>query len=97
MEIGFEEGAAGVICLDESTCQTTGTLGISTENELDTEGFEPISWPAWRSEVNHRKHLYGHLGGLVYTDVYSYYFVGSETVLVLDIADSEAIIKVTKT
>ncbi len=96
MEVKFEDGIAGIFCLDESTYETTGDLGIPTGSELVSTGFEPIPWPAWKSELNYRKHLYGELGEISYTDVYSYYFVGSETVLLIDIADSEAIINVKK-
>jgi len=96
MEIKFEDAIAGIFCFDESTYQTTRELGIPAENEFNSEGFKPIPWPAWRSELNYRKILYGELGEISYTDLYSYYFVGSETVLLVDIADSEAIINVKK-
>ncbi len=96
MEIRFDDGIAGVLCLDESTYQTTRGLGIPDEHELDCEGFQPLPWPAWRSELNYRKSLYGELGEITYKEMYSYYFVGSETVLLLDIADAEPLINVTK-
>lgn len=94
MEIKFENGLAGLLSLDESTYQTASDLGMPLDSELDSGGFEPLPWPAWKSKLNYRKHLYGALGELNYTDFYSYYFVGSETVLLLDIADSEPKINV---
>ncbi len=96
MELKFEEGIAGIFCLDESTYQTTRGLGFPAENEINSEGFKPLPWPAWKSELNYRKHFYGDLGEVSYTAMYSYYFVGSETVILIDIADSEAIINVKK-
>lgn len=95
MELQFV-GIAGIFCFDESTYQTAKNLGIPSENEIDACGFAPIPWPAWRSTLNYRKHLYGALGEVNYIDVYTYYFVGSDTVLILDVADSEAAIDVKK-
>lgn len=94
MEIVFENGLAGLLCLDESTYQTACDLGAPQESELDSEGFEPLPWPAWKSEQNYRKRLYGALGELNYTDIYTYFLVGSDTVLLIDIADSEPTINI---
>lgn len=96
MEIKFDNGIAGVLCVDESTYQTTSGLGVPDEHEFDSKGFQPLPWPAWKSEVNYRKNLYGELGELTYEEMYSYYFVGSETVLLLDIADADPVIIVKK-
>ena len=96
LELKFEEGVAGIFCLDESTYQTTHELGIPAGDEFHSQGFEPLPWPAWKSELNYRKHLYGALGELSYNKMHSYYFVGSETVLLIDIADSEAVIDIKK-
>lgn len=96
MEIKFEHGLAGMLCLDESTYQTASKLEMPLERELDSEGFKPLPWPAWKSHVNYRRHLYGDLGELNYTNIDTYYFVGSETVLLLDIADVEPEITVKK-
>lgn len=96
MELKFEEGIAGIFCFDESTYQTAGNFGIPSDNEIDACGSSPIPWPAWRSALNYRKHLYGDLGKVSYTDVYTYYFVASDTVLLLDVADAEASIDVKK-
>ena len=94
MIITFEGGIAGLITVDESTYSTTQGLGIPGEEEFDAKDFAPIPWPAWKSERNYRKPLYGDLGKLCYRDLYTYYLVGNETVLLLDIADSEPVIKV---
>jgi len=96
MEVKFEEGLAGILCIDESTYQTTKLFGIPEESEINTQDFKPLPWPAWKSELNYRKHLYGELGEIIYTEIYTYYFVGSETVLLIDIADAEPVIKVKK-
>ncbi|MCF6226713.1 MAG: hypothetical protein L3J22_10505 [Xanthomonadales bacterium] len=94
MEVQFKEGIAGIYCFDESTYQTTAIhLGVPSEVELDKGGFKPIPWPAWKSELNYRKHLYGDLGAALYENMYSYYIVGSETVILLDVADSEPVIE----
>jgi hypothetical protein len=96
MVISFEGGIAGVFAIDESTYSTTEGIGIPGEEEFDAKDFEPLPWSAWKSERNYRKHLYGILGDVSYRDLYTYYFVGSETVLLLDIADSEPEIDVKK-
>lgn len=98
MEVRFENGLAGLFCFDESVYQTAeDALGVPAETELDWKNFSPIPWPAWISEPNYRKHLYGDLGELFYDIVYSYYIVGSETVLLFDIADSEPVVNVIDT
>ncbi|HEB92315.1 MAG TPA: hypothetical protein ENI94_02390 [Gammaproteobacteria bacterium] len=96
MEITFKEGIAGIFCFDESTYQTTNAQCLPTDNEMDGTGFSSIPWPAWKSTLNYRKPIYGELGELIYSDVFSYFFVGGETVLLIDIADSEAIVDVKK-
>lgn len=96
MVISFEGGIAGVFAIDESTYGTTENLGIPGEEEFDAKDFDSLPWPAWKSERNYRKQLYGILGDVSYRDLYTYYFVGSETILLLDIADSKPQIDIIK-
>ena len=96
MEIKFENGLAGLLCVDESIHQTVSNFELPLESELVSESFESLPWPAWKSELNYRKHLYGALGDLIYTAIYSYYLVGSDTVLLLDVADADPEITVRK-
>ena len=70
MEIKFDNGVAGLFCVDESTYQTTEEFVLPNESEIDPSDFKPIPWPAWRSELNFRKHLYGELGELNYIELY---------------------------
>lgn len=93
MRIHFADGLVGHIATDESI-HFVAPYFPSEDNLINDAGVE-LPWPAWISDKNYRLPLYTEYATTIYKSVVSYYFHGSETVLLLDINDSEPEIEIT--
>ena len=86
VEIRFDH-LVGQIATDESIHFVSPYF--PKEEELQDDGSVDLPWPIWRSSTNYRRDLYTDFASEIYGSVVSYLFHGSETVLLLDVNDSE--------
>jgi hypothetical protein len=94
LDIHFDECVAGLIVVDESVYQSSSIVGLPGPSDFDDGGFSPIPWPMWKEMATPRVSLYGDLGRVTYKSMDSYYIVGCDTVVLLDVADGEPRISV---
>jgi len=92
LEIVFHDGLAGLVAVDESAYQSAGGLGLPVPAMLYSSGFSSLPWPAWKEANTSRAQLYGDLGKVCYRLMDSYWFVGTDTVLLIDVADCEPLV-----
>jgi hypothetical protein len=91
-EIVFQRGLAGLLIVDESSYMSSD-LGLPVPSQFADAAAPRLPWPAWYESESPRMALYGDLGRLIYTQITSYYLVGGDVALLLDIADCEPAIK----
>jgi hypothetical protein len=93
MKIHFADGLVGHLAADESI--HFAAPFFPSEEVLIHDSETELPWPAWVSDKNFRLPLYTDYAASIYNSLVSYYFHGSETVLLLDINDAEPEIEIT--
>ena len=94
LDLHFHECIAGLLIFDESVYQSTSIAGLPKPSDLDAQEFARIPWPIWKEAATPRTNLYGDLGRSSYKSMDSYYIVGCDTVMLVDVADGEPHISV---
>jgi hypothetical protein len=94
IEIEFADCIAGLLVIDESVYQSSLAFGLPKASDFEFGRFAPIPWPLWKEAATPRSALYGDLGRGSYKSMDSYYIVGADTVMLVDVADDEPSISI---
>ena len=76
---------ASLLVVDESTCASASDLGLPLPEQFETS---PERCHVWREAGSGRKALFGDLGALLYEHIDTYYIVGGNVVLLIDVTDA---------